>query len=206
MSARHPSRIALAVFDCFISDNDPLRGDLFEEFEARQSQFWLWRQVLSAAAHSPWLRGAVAPGDLVLGAMCAAMLLLLAFEAVFVTNTIYRFMFGPPLQDISGHLYLLPPLFQPPPSSSSASSQPFEIWRAVVALVTALPVGWLVARLRERHRVLALVAFSVSITACAALNIQVALSVQFLTTAIFVLSLLLAGTIETMADAQPRRT
>jgi hypothetical protein len=177
MSARHPSCIALAVFDCFIYDNDPLRGDLIEEFEVRQSQLWLWRQVLSAVAHRPWPQGAKLRGELQLGILSAAMLGLLAFQAVFVTNAIDRFLFAP----------------------VERIAEAVEMWRAAAAVVSSLPIGWFIARIREQHRLTALAAFGVSITLCAALNLQAAMPVQLLTSICFIVGLLVAGTIEAIA-------
>ena len=43
-----PSRLARAVLDRLARDNEPLAGDLLEEFKTRQSRLWLWRQLLSA--------------------------------------------------------------------------------------------------------------------------------------------------------------
>jgi hypothetical protein len=41
-------RLAVALLHRFVSE-EALVGDLLEEFEARHSQLWLWRQVLLAA-------------------------------------------------------------------------------------------------------------------------------------------------------------
>ena len=202
MSARHPSRIALAVFDYFISNNDPLKGDLIEEFHVRPSQLWLWRQVLWAVACRPWPQGVSPRGEMQLSVLAAAMLVLMAFEAVFVTNAIHRFLFGPPLQDIRGYVYLIPPMFHPLPATS-VQPTPSWTWHVpVVAIVSSFPIGWFIARVRERHRALALAAFSVSITLCAAANLQIPLSVQFVTTTVFILGLLSGGTIEATVGAQ----
>jgi len=43
-----PSRLALAVLDRLALDNEPLAGDLLEEFKKRRSRLWLWRQLLFA--------------------------------------------------------------------------------------------------------------------------------------------------------------
>ena len=43
-----PSRLALAVLDRLALDNEPLAGDLLEEFQKRRSRLWLWRQLLFA--------------------------------------------------------------------------------------------------------------------------------------------------------------
>jgi hypothetical protein len=45
--ARAP-RLALALLDRFAPGNEPLAGDLLEEYERGRSSLWLWRQVLAA--------------------------------------------------------------------------------------------------------------------------------------------------------------
>jgi len=45
-----PSRLALALLDRFVPENEPLVGDLLEEYERRPSAWWLWRQVFAAIA------------------------------------------------------------------------------------------------------------------------------------------------------------
>ena len=202
MSARHPSRIALAVFDCFISNNDPLRGDLIEEFQAKPSQLVLWWQVLYAVVYRPWPRPFAAPGGIPFGILGVAMLALVAFEAVFATNAIHQFLFGQPAQDIRGALALAPP-FHPLPTPSA---QPIPAWTwliAVLAIASSLPIGWFIARIRERHRGLALVAFGLSVILCCEANLQLSTLAQYLTSAAFILGLLAAGSVEATIDAQP---
>jgi len=48
MRTSQPSRLALGLLNRFIPDDEPLAGDLLEEFGHRRSQLWLWRQVLLA--------------------------------------------------------------------------------------------------------------------------------------------------------------
>jgi hypothetical protein len=43
-----PPRLAVAVLNRFLPDNEPLVGDLLEEFAVRKSRLWLWRQVVLA--------------------------------------------------------------------------------------------------------------------------------------------------------------
>jgi hypothetical protein len=47
---RRPPRLALALLERYGPDNEPLTGDLIEEFAFRQSRSWLWWQVLAAIA------------------------------------------------------------------------------------------------------------------------------------------------------------
>ena len=48
MTRLHPPSLALALLHRFVPDQEPLAGDLIEEFEVRQSRRWFWRQVLFA--------------------------------------------------------------------------------------------------------------------------------------------------------------
>ena len=48
MTGSDPPRLAVALLHRFLHDNEPLAGDLFEGFAARQSRLWFWRQVLLA--------------------------------------------------------------------------------------------------------------------------------------------------------------
>lgn len=43
-----PPRLAVALLNRFLPDNEPLAGDLLEEFAVRKSRLWLWRQVVLA--------------------------------------------------------------------------------------------------------------------------------------------------------------
>ena len=48
MRTPRPPRLALALLDRFVPEDDGLVGDLVEEFERRRSRLWFWRQALSA--------------------------------------------------------------------------------------------------------------------------------------------------------------
>jgi hypothetical protein len=48
MTAPTPPRLACALLDRLALDNEPLAGDLLEEFHRRQSKLWLWRQLVVA--------------------------------------------------------------------------------------------------------------------------------------------------------------
>lgn len=50
MNTTHPSRIALALLHRLAYRNEPLAGDILEEFKRRQSGLWLWSQLLVAVA------------------------------------------------------------------------------------------------------------------------------------------------------------
>jgi hypothetical protein len=48
MNTTHSSRIALAVLHRLAHRNEPVAGDILEEFHRRQSGLWLWSQLLLA--------------------------------------------------------------------------------------------------------------------------------------------------------------
>jgi len=48
MTLSEPPRLALALLNWFVADDEPLVGDLVETFAAHQSRLWFWRQVLFA--------------------------------------------------------------------------------------------------------------------------------------------------------------
>jgi hypothetical protein len=183
MSVRQPSRLALFVFDQVVSNNEPLKGDLIEEFEMGRSQWWLWRQVVGALLRQPDLRG-TRPDLLILG---AAVLTLVTFEAVFVTNVMHRLLFGGRAQDLTGYLYQMPAAVRYPPAQT-----PVEWMLVAVCIAASVPIGWVIARFHH-HYALSLIAFAVSVTSCAALNLQSLLVIQFLTMMLFVVGVLTGG-------------
>ena len=50
MKSSLPARIALALLHQLAHRNEPLAGDLLEEYERRHSALWLWAQILLALA------------------------------------------------------------------------------------------------------------------------------------------------------------
>jgi hypothetical protein len=193
MTAQRPSRLALAVLDRFVA-SEPLKGDLIEQFERRQSQWWLWRQVIGAVTGSPRLdpyHSFQGGGMLIVG---AAVLMLMSFEAVFVMNLIYRLTFGPPMPDISGYFYAWQ---QGMFDMSRGVVVPLYAWTDVailgITVAASIPIAWVIARLHQQHYTLSLGLFIVSVALCAALNLQWPFAVQFVTMVIFIAGLLAAG-------------
>ena len=62
MTASRPPRLALYVLRTLGVDDESLAGDIVEEFGARRSRLWLWRQVLGAILFRP--QGAPRTGPL----------------------------------------------------------------------------------------------------------------------------------------------
>ena len=50
MTRLEPPTLANALLHRLALDNEPLAGDLVEEFQRRQSRLWLWRQLIVALA------------------------------------------------------------------------------------------------------------------------------------------------------------
>src|SRR5215203_3674669 len=84
---RRPPRLASLLLERFAPGNDPLRGDLEEEFASGRTSAWYWRQVISTIAQQGPLavraRGLVAAENFVTGIIT---LVLIGFYAVFVVN------------------------------------------------------------------------------------------------------------------------
>ena len=61
MTASRPPRFALHVLRALRVDDESLVGDIVEEFGARRSHLWLWRQVLGAILAGPEARRRTGP-------------------------------------------------------------------------------------------------------------------------------------------------
>ena len=174
-------RIAFALFDRLVADNESLKGDLIEELENGRSAWWLWRQVIGASVRHP-----PSVANVSMFALATALLMLLSFEAVVVTNLVVRIVFGPPFPNISGYLYL------PALDSPAAPIAPVPVvWTlvSVLTVVGSLPAGRLIARLHERHRMLALAGFGCSTMLCATITMQAGVFTQYVTMVGFVIGL-----------------
>ena len=53
MTTKRPPSLALALLRRVAADNEPLVGDLIEEFESGRSASWFWRQVVMTALTRP---------------------------------------------------------------------------------------------------------------------------------------------------------
>ena len=51
-----PPRLALALLNRIVPQEEPLTGDLVEDFAAGRSRAWFWRQAIAAAALSAFRR------------------------------------------------------------------------------------------------------------------------------------------------------
>jgi hypothetical protein len=201
MRTRRPSRLALAVLDGLVPDNAPLKGDLLEEFEARRSQWWLWRQVVGAVVHQPmalWF-----PRGLAVPLVGTALLVLVSFEVVLVVNVMSRLLFGPPppiatlIQEgghaATGYFYLLQ---KARPAVESVDVMPLGDWVGAAArsFAASMPVGWwLAGRLNGHGRRSAMVVIMVGVILCAMLNLQLPFAAQFLSMLSLTIGFLVGG-------------
>jgi hypothetical protein len=127
----------------------------------------------------------------------AAILVLVSFEVVFVTNVMYRLVFGPPVQDVRGHLYLLNK-YPPIPQSSDPA---LLVWLAasMCALAVATPLGWWAGRLDGHGRRLP-VAVMTSMILWALINLQLSFAGQFLSMLSLVIGFLTGGRLAVAAE------
>jgi hypothetical protein len=187
MSTRRAPRLALWILNRFVRDNEPLKGDLIEDFEHHGSRWSLWRQVIGAVFTQGTFRGLEPPNGAALFLGGAGVLMLVSFEVVFVTNLIDRLTFGPPLPNINGYLYLS--------ETEAPISDPIRpSFTAIYAVLGAsLPIGWLIAQFHQRHRVGSICAFMLSAVFCASINRHFAFAIQVVTALVFILGLLAGG-------------
>lgn len=205
MTPRRPSRLALIVFDRFVADNEALKGDLIEEFEVRQSQAWLWRQVIGAVVCQPALRSLQPPEGTNMLVLGAAVLLLVSFEAVFVVNLLNHLMFGPPLPAIAGYANFMygRPL---PVQHYTVEVSLASLYAALAALGAAIAIGWLITPFHRRHYALSLPLFSAGVLLNAALNLRLPFEIQVFTTLLFVIGLIVGGRLAVRTNTWTART
>ena len=148
MRTSHPPRLATLLLERFAA-NEPLIGDLQEEYAAGQSNAWYWRQALTAVAVA-MLRGLnihelFAPQNM---PMQIVMLLLVSLCAVFTVKVTAWMLFHEEVRRT-----IADPAFA------------WDMLRLAVSFGLAVLIGSGIARIHEHHRQLAVAAFSTA-TAC----------------------------------------
>lgn len=194
MRPRTPPRMATALLNQCAA-NDPLAGDIQEEYGAGRSAIWYWRQVLMAVVIALLRRGDwhdlfAAQGML----MQWIMLALVSVCAVFTVKVTAWMLFD---EGIAG-------LLEP--------SALREFVRVGLAFTTAVVVGVAIARLHTHSRGAAVLAFSTAVTLWASGNLYLldgegnldsALS-HVLASLVFVCGLLVGGLHVDLATHSPR--
>ena len=154
MRSQHPPHLAQLLLNR-LAPNEPLAGDLQEEYRSGRSTVWYWRQVIAAIASASLQRGDLhqlfAPQSMT---MLIVMLGVVSVCAVF-TVKMAIFM----LLDDGVRQMLIGP----------AGAR--EILRLALSFAIAVPTGAAIARLHLRSQAAAVVAFSVAVASWAFANV-----------------------------------
>jgi len=195
MRPRRPARLTLMILNGFLAGNEPLTGDLLEEFDSGRSQWWLFRQAAAAALYELKPTSATIRGDMNSVMLSAGLLAVLSLEVVMVANVVRRFMFGPPLQGIAGYLYLFRRNMldlSAPAAVGSRGNWTLVITMAVVIIVSTA-LGFMFARAHEGHRQRSVALLTTAVFVAAALNMGFTLGIQIVITAVFIAGLIVGG-------------
>lgn len=155
MKPKEPPRLATLLLERFAA-NDPLTGDLYEEYQAGRSALWYWWQVtfamLNPLRHTDPHQLFAVQGMfmqcvmLVLTSVCAVFTVKLIGVVVF-DETMSRMLFGPRVAQ--------------------------ELIRLVLSFAVAIPIGLAIARVHVHSRYAAIVAFSIIVPVWAFVNLYV---------------------------------
>jgi hypothetical protein len=154
MTPRHPPRLAVLLLKRFAA-NEPLAGDLHEEYLAGRSSIWYWRQVIAAVVLVPMRRVDLLElfavqnmfmQFVMLGLTSVCAVFTVKFIAVAIgDDTVVRMLIGP------GGVR--------------------ELFRLAVSFGVAVPVGVAIARVHVRCRRAALLAISTTVPLWAFANV-----------------------------------
>jgi hypothetical protein len=155
MTPRNPPRLATALLNAF-AGNEPLAGDLEEEFRAGRSALWYWRQVLAAVAAAQRRRTSIhdvfAPQNM---PMQVIMLGLISVCAVFTVKVTVFMMIHDGARIVNDPGFV------------------WEVFRLALSFVVATGAGAAIARLHDRHRDAAVLAFAASMALWSLVNLYV---------------------------------
>jgi hypothetical protein len=155
MKSGRPPRFAVALLARCVPDNEPLTGDLLEEWRER-SDAWFWRQVLLAVLARAILSIRTNPRTTTEAVLlAAAMLALLGFQAVVVAS-------------LMNHLLVLNGTAWIP---RTGRYQEWQLYSTVPSFVVAMLTGRVIGRVHRDHRVAAALGWSASATAAAFMNL-----------------------------------
>jgi hypothetical protein len=183
------------ILNGFLAGNEPLTGDLLEEFDSGRSQWWLFRQAASAALYATKPTSATIRGDMDSVMLGAALLGVLSLEVVMVANVLRRFMFGPPLQGINGYLYLFRRnvLDLSGPAVVNSKGNWTLVLTVALVVIVSTALGFMFARVHEGHRQRAAALITTAVFVAAALNMGFTLAIQVVITAVFIAGLIVGG-------------
>ena len=154
MTSRHPPSLPLALLERCVPGNEPLVGDLLEQWRAR-SAAWLWRQVLFAVLSAMVLQLRTTPRLIAERVLIAtAMLALLGFYTLVAAALMNR-------------VIALSDAWFP----QTGRYQELQLYFAVPAVAGAVLMGHMIGRLHHSHRVLCVLGCSAAATSAACLNV-----------------------------------
>jgi hypothetical protein len=161
--------------------------------------------VIGALVHQRGSRGTRERGAFAIPVVTVALLMLVSFEVVFVTNVLWRVLVGPTPEHVSGYVFLtrLPPEAQPPDVA------PLHEWiyACLRAFAVSLPAGWWLAeRLNGRRRRLAIVVVVVGVIVGAVAHLRLPFALQFLSMLSLTAGFLLGGRLAAVAEAWRARS
>jgi hypothetical protein len=154
MKASQPPRLALALLERCVPDNEPLVGDLLED-RLKRSDAWFWRQVVFALLSYTFLLVRTKPfltTERVL--VTTAMLALLGLYTVVVATLMTR-------------LIVLSDAWFP----QTGRYEALQLYFTVPAFAAAIVMGRVIRRLHHGHRVMRVLGCSVTASAAACLNL-----------------------------------
>ena len=155
MTPRNPPRLATELLNAY-GANEPLAGDLEEEYRAGRSALWYWWQVAvaigSASMRRTSMHDVFAPQNM---PMQVIMLGLISLCAVFTVKVTVFMMVHDGARIVNDPGFL------------------WEVFRLALSFVVAVAAGAGIARLHDRHRDAAVAAFSASMACWALVNLYV---------------------------------
>jgi hypothetical protein len=155
VSGRQPPRLAIALLERCVPDNEPLAGDLLEASRER-SRAWCWRQVLLAILGRAIFRARANPRLTAEATLVSfAMLALLGFHAVVAASLI-------------NHLLVLNDMAW---IGVTGQYREWQLPATAVSFAGAVLIGRAIGRFHRDHRLTAVLAFGASATAGAFANL-----------------------------------
>lgn len=150
-----PPRIAVALLECCLANNEPLAGDLLEAARDR-GRIWLWRQVLLAVLARPVAAWRADRSTTTATALVAVSLLaVIGFQAVVAASLV-------------NHLLTLD---DPSWLATRGHYQSLQPWFVLLSFAGAAIAGRAIGRIHGAHRVAAVLAFGACAIAWAFLNL-----------------------------------